>query len=225
LDDEHRIRVLQPAYRADAATPHLRSDFPDVHASELADRCQGVRGAVEREQIPIALVSGTEVSVVWAADATDEQLTLASYGQRGTDLLIERPTTRLVGLDRFIDQLRTKGYRVTLGHPERSLDFQRNHTSLRELVSQGVLLQVNADSLVGVGGGRIRRLARHLVSEGLGHAIPSDGQRGTAWRPVTRLADAVEAAREVVGPERAPPAGALGVGGAAWHGSRSFLGG
>jgi protein-tyrosine phosphatase len=206
-DLEQALAMLRAAAESGtatiAATPHLRPDFPDVHVSELADRCQGVRERSEREQIPIALVSGAEVSVVWAVDASDEQLVLASYGQRGTDLLIETPTTKLVGLDRFLDQLRTKGYRVTLGHPERSVDFQRNDTPLRELVSQGVLLQVNADSLVGTGAGRIRRFARHLVSEGLAHAIASDGHRGTAWRPVTRLADAVAAAAELVGPERA----------------------
>ena len=32
------------------ATPHLRSDFPDVHLDELSERCQAVREAIEREQ-------------------------------------------------------------------------------------------------------------------------------------------------------------------------------
>ena len=41
--------------------------------------------------IDLQVVSGGEVSLLWALDASDEQLLLASYGQRGQDLLIETP--------------------------------------------------------------------------------------------------------------------------------------
>lgn len=187
-----------------AATPHLRPDFPDVHVDELADRCATVREAIERERISIRLVSGAEVSVVWAADASDEELGLASYDQRRTDLLIETPNMMPVGIDRFVHGLAEKGYRITLGHAERSLDFQRDDAALRELVNQGVLVQVNADSLLSAHSSRrLREFARHLMCEGLAHVIASDGHRGSSWRPVTRLAEAVEAAAELVGPTRA----------------------
>jgi protein-tyrosine phosphatase len=187
-----------------ASTPHLRSDFPDVHVHELAGRCQTLRDAIEREQIPLTLISGAEVSLTWAVDATDEELALASYGQHGADLLIETPTRKLHGMDRFLRALRGKGYRVTLGHPERSLDFQRDDGPLRKLVADGVRLQLNADSVLGAGGGHgTERLARKLLTDGVAHVIASDGHRGTRWRPVTRLEAAVELAAELVGPERA----------------------
>jgi protein-tyrosine phosphatase len=206
-DLEQSLTMLRAAAESGtgtiAATPHLRPDFPDVHVHELADRCQMVREASARAGIPIRLVSGAEVSVLWALDAGDEELALASYGQRGTDLLIETPT-RLLGLDRFLYQLRAKGYRVTLGHPERSLDFQRDDAPLRELVAHGVLLEVNADSVLGSDqDGRTQRFARHLMTEGLAHALASDGHRGATWRPVTKLAEALDAAAELVGSERA----------------------
>lgn len=187
-----------------AATPHLRPDFPDVRVRELADRCRALRGAIEREKIPIRLVGGAEVSIVWAVDASDEELALASYDERGADLLIETPPRRFVGIDRFLEGLREKGYRITLGHPERSIDFARDDAPLRELVAQGVLLQVNAGSLLGSdSGAHIQRLARHLVEEGLVHTIASDGHRGTVWRPVTSLPEAVGVASSLVGTERA----------------------
>jgi protein-tyrosine phosphatase len=187
-----------------AATPHLHPDFPGVHLDELATRCRDLREAFDREQIPLELVSGAEVSLTWAIDASDQQLSLASYGQRGTDLLIETPFVPVVGLDRFLYQLQAKGYRVTLGHPERSSHFQGDEGVLRALVEQGALLQLNADSLLGAGGGRGRkRLAQSLLRDGLTHVIASDGHRASSWRPVTRLDEAVKAAAELVGPERA----------------------
>ena len=188
-----------------ASTPHLRSDFPDVHVRELADRCQALRDTLDSAGIPLELASGAEVSLTWAIEASDEELKLASYGQRGTDLLIETPSVNAVGVDRFLYTLRAKGYRLTLGHPERSVDFQRDPAILHALVDQGVFLQVNADSLLGPGGGDrgVKRLARELLTGGIAHVIASDGHRGSRWRPVTRLPEAVQAAAELVGADRA----------------------
>ena len=90
-----------------AATPHVRADFPDVHVAELAGRCQAVRDRIAAEDLGIEVVCGAEVSLVWAVDASDEQLRLVTYGQRGTDVLIEaarfdplnvRKTSRALGL-------------------------------------------------------------------------------------------------------------------------------
>lgn len=187
-----------------ASTPHLRSDFPDVHLHELAGRCDALREELDRAGIPLELGSGAEVSLTWAIDASEEELVLASYGQRGKDLLIEPPWVHVAGVDRFLHALRAKGYRVTLAHPERSHQFQGDLEAMRALVEQGVLLQVNAESLLEPGGRRgPSRLARALLGEGLVHAIASDGHRAASWRPVTRLAEAVDVTTELIGPERA----------------------
>jgi protein-tyrosine phosphatase len=186
-----------------ASTPHLRSDFPDVHVRELADRSRQVRAAIERERIPIRVVDGAEVSVTWAVDASEEELAFASYGQRGTDLLIETPTSSVIGLDRFLFELRTRGYRITLAHPERSTDFQRDDAPLRALGNQGVLLQINAESLIGAGiRSRAGRLARSLCSDGVAHVLASDGHRSASWRAISALKPAVEAASALIGKER-----------------------
>jgi protein-tyrosine phosphatase len=46
-----------------AATPHVRSDFPDVYLEELAARVQALREEAERESIGVRLVGGAEVSL------------------------------------------------------------------------------------------------------------------------------------------------------------------
>jgi protein-tyrosine phosphatase len=187
-----------------AVTPHLRSDFPNVHVSELTRRCQDLREASEMAGIDIQIVPGAEVSLVWALEATDEQLALATYDQQGTDLLIETPTFNVVGLERLLYRLRAKGLRVTLAHPERSVEFRRDPWRLVDLVRQGVLVQVNAETLLaGPRRSDTHRLGRHLCAEGLAHAVASDGHRAKSWRPVTSLAEAASAAETLVGPDRA----------------------
>lgn len=187
-----------------AATPHLRQDFPDVHLEELAERSDSLRVALKRDQISLGVIGGAETSLAWALQADDQQLALASYGQRGTDLLIEAPSDSVIGFDRLVYELLAKGFRVTLAHPERNPEFQGDPDRLDELVSQGVLLQINADSLLVTNRkSPLRRLAERLCRDGIAHALASDGHRGESWRPVTRLAEAAVAATALVGAERA----------------------
>jgi protein-tyrosine phosphatase len=186
-----------------AATPHLRSDFPDVNIDELAERCRHAQEAISAAGIEVELVCGSEASLMWAIDAGDEALRLATYRQRGTDLLVETPSAPVVALDRLIYEIRLRGVRVTLAHPERGREFQRDLEPLRRLAQQGVLLQVNAGSLLASRRSPVRRLAEQLCREGLAHALASDGHRGTAWRPVTKLGEGVIALTELVGPARA----------------------
>jgi protein-tyrosine phosphatase len=186
------------------ATPHLRSDFPDVHLHELAGRCQELNGAIDAEGIPLRIVSGAEISLVWALSASQEELVLASVGQRGTDLLVETPLGTVGGIDQHLYQLRAQGFRITLAHPERSPEFQQDEDMLKALINQEVLLQINGGSLLD---GRKRsesgRFARKLCVAGWPHALASDGHRGESWRPVEVLRQGVQAASGLVGSERA----------------------
>jgi protein-tyrosine phosphatase len=186
-----------------AATPHLRGDFPDVRVGEIARRLQELRAA-SPDAHRIELVTGAEVALTWAVNADDDELRLASYGQRGTDLLVESPSTPLFMLERMLQMLQTKGFRITLAHPERSQEFQQKPERLERLAADGILLLVNAESVLGDGSGsRIRRFARQLCSQGLAHELASDAHRGSGWRPIGRLAQARELLDELVGPARA----------------------
>jgi protein-tyrosine phosphatase len=207
-DTQEAIAMLRAAATAGiqtlAVTPHLRSDVPNGHVDELERRCRALREAGMREGINIGIVCGAEVSLIWALEANDEQLVLATYGQRGTDLLIETPTFDVVGLESRLYQLRAKGLRVTLAHPERNAQFQRAPSRLADLVADGVLLQINAQALLPAGRrSDAHRLARHLCREGLAHALASDGHRAAGWRPITCLAQAAQAAAALVGPDLA----------------------
>lgn len=185
-----------------AATPHLRSDFPEVHVEELAARCRRLRDELVSLEIPLRVVVGAEVSLLWALEADDDALTLASYDQRGQDLLIETPRDFAL-LEKLLGAVRRRVQRVTLAHPERSRNLQREPSRIQALHDQGVLLQINAEALLARRNSPPRRLAEHLCREGLAHVIASDGHRAISWRPVTVLPDAVAAAARLVGEARA----------------------
>ncbi|MBX5468694.1 MAG: hypothetical protein IRZ21_02210 [Thermoleophilaceae bacterium] len=180
-----------------AATPHLREDFPLVHADELESRCRQLRAALPPE-LRIELVQGGEVDILWAREASDEELRLVSYGARGAYLLIETPHVALPNaFEALLAEVAGRGYRILLAHPEWNPTFQADPERLRRLVARGVLVQVTALSLtLSDRGARARRLAEALLREGAAHVIASDAHSGGRFRPPA-LAAGVEAARRI----------------------------
>lgn len=184
-----------------AATPHLREDHPGVRPDELADRCTELGGEVAAAGIALSVVPGGEVDVIWAQRADPAQLRLASYGQRGSDLLLETPYGPLApSFEASIERLWSLRYRVLLAHPERNRSFQRAPDRLAALVARGLLVQVTAGSLTSdKRRSASRALARHLVAAGLAHVLASDAHTGTGFRRPNLSAGA--AAADAISPE------------------------
>lgn len=183
LDLLHTARAA--GTRTIAATPHLRADFPEVRVERLASTCARLRARLGSDHVGLELVVGGEVDLQWALSASDEQLGLASYCQRGLDLLVETPYSPLPRVfEDMLFHVAARGYRVLLAHPERNQSFQRDPDRLEALVARGVLLQVTASSLL-----RSRRrsstsaLAHHLVRHRLAHVLASDAHSAGPWRP------------------------------------------
>jgi protein-tyrosine phosphatase len=207
-DLEHALELARAAAdqgtRVLAATPHLRADFPDVHADELASRCDEVRAAIHEAGIELEIAQGGEAGVMWAVNASDDELRAGSYGGRGSDLLVETPYGPLGDtFEQLLFTLPERGYRLLLAHPENNPTFQRSPERLHELVDRGVLLQVTARSLIRSDRRRgPRALAEALVCDGHAHVLASDAHSGRQLRPPALGAGAA-AARELVGEARA----------------------
>lgn len=179
-----------------AATPHLRQDFPDVKLGEIASRCVALNHRLPADT-EVTVVPGGEVDLIWAQAAGLADLRLASYWQRGTDLLVETPYGALPSaFEELLFKISLQGFRILLAHPERNSTFQRDPPRLAALVSRGVLLQLTAASLASQDRrSRSRRLALALVEDGLAHVIASDGHSAGAMR--APLSAGVEAASQV----------------------------
>lgn len=194
-------QLTEAGVRTVAATPHLRDDYPDVRAEEIAGRCSEVAGVLESEGIVLDVVPAAEVDLIWALEATEEELRMASYGGRGKDILLEAPYGPLpTSFEEQVFRLSVRGYRILLAHPERNPSLQSDPGRLYELVRRGVLLQVTADALLPRGvRSRSGALARSLVSEGVAHVLASDahGPRGPSREP---LSAGVAEARVLAGP-------------------------
>jgi protein-tyrosine phosphatase len=186
-----------------AATPHVREDHPLVDIHDLAVQCARLNDELLRQGVPLTVMVGGEVDILWARTASADELRLVSYGQRGRDLLLETPYGPVLpSFEEWIfSRLSVEGYRVTLAHPERNPGFQSDPERLAEMVDRGVLLQVTASSLVAGKRSASRKLALWLMERELAHVIASDAHRATDFRP-PQLSAGLRAAA-AVSPERA----------------------
>lgn len=182
-----------------AATPHCREDHPAVRPRELGERCAILNDRLAADSVDVTVVPAGEVDLLWAQSASDEDLRLVSYCQRGRDLLVETPYGPLAGtFEELLFRLAVRGYRLTLAHPERNPSFQQAPERLAALVHRGVLVQLTAMSLAFTRRrSRSRRLALAMLEEGFAHVIASDAH-ALSLRPPA-LADGVAAAARVVG--------------------------
>lgn len=183
------------------ATPHLRSDFPDVSPRAVSERCADLQARAREAGANVRILTGAEVSLEWAGRVSRALLAAATLGGNGRDLLIETPYGPLgSNFEQRVGSIMGDGFRVTIAHPEMSEDLQRDRTPLLRLVEQGALVQVSARSLL-----RSRRksrsaaLARDLVRDGHAHVVATDAHSAGPWR-APDLARGVLEATSLAGP-------------------------
>jgi protein-tyrosine phosphatase len=156
-----------------AATPHI-GPHHGVVTEELASRVAELQRELDDARIPLQVVPGGELAPTHAADASVAELQRITLGG-GRCLLLECPFTSGSGLmPVLLEQLRGRGFRVLLAHPERSPEFLRDPRGLAMLVDAGVCIQITAASLLGGFGQTPQRYALGLLDAGLVHAVASD---------------------------------------------------
>jgi len=183
------------------ATPHVIDHvYPNTTARvsalvvELGER-------LAEAGVPLAVLPGGEVemSCRHLTDAPfDDVPTLAG----GRYVLIEVPATLVPRpFEALLFSLQARGTVPVVAHPERCLPLQREPGIARGWRAAGALLQVDAESVLGLFGPGVQRAATALVSQGLVHVMASDSH--SCERRPPRLAAAAGAVEALGGRELA----------------------
>ncbi len=177
-----------------AATPHAA----DCQPQQIVEGVRQLNGLAAAEGLAITVVTGSEVQL--AADLIDRYHNKQLVTLNGTSyLLLELP---LQGewsrfLRGVIYDLQVADALPILAHAERYPVIQAHPRLLSDLVTTGVLIQVNADSLLGRQGKSARKSAELLIRSHLAHIIASDAHDVTNRPP--RLRAAMERAAVIAG--------------------------
>lgn len=90
-------------------------------------------------------------------------------------ILIELPfNNQILNLDDYLYELKLKGYKIIIAHPERYTYFKDNYEEARKLYNSGVLFQVNYGSIIGQYGSSSLKLVKKLLKDDMVDFISTD---------------------------------------------------
>jgi protein-tyrosine phosphatase len=186
------------------ATPHIRHDH-DVRIAELPSRRAELAAAIAASGCGTRILPGGEVAVSVLDRLDDDELAAVALGpdasppslrRTGRWILLE-PTPGPLDdrLERAVSNLRARGFRALVAHPERHAapDLIDRLARLTAAGAGGVLIQVTAAFFTDEAA-RSGMLA--LARAGVVHVLGSDAHSSRAGRPVT-LSPALSVLRSV----------------------------
>lgn len=161
-------------YKKLICTPHI---LPDVHNNSpetILPRLEEVRKALRENDINVEIEAAAEYMV-----GSEFQESI----QRGDKLLTFGKNYILIemsyaapsqNINEVIFDLKIKGYKPILAHPERYNYYLGNNDIYEDFLGRGCLLQLNLLSLTGFYGKPVQKAAEHLVKNKLISFIGSD---------------------------------------------------
>ena len=169
------------------ATPHVlglnaeRDRLLRVRFRELEER-------LDAEGLHVKAVLGSEIFYQFGLEQIRD-LESATFGGNGRYFLMELNLASFPPhLEQTLSGLQEMGLSPILAHAERYAKYPGNMKRLRELIYQGVLVQVNSGSLTGRFGRRIRKVSRKLLTENLVHFVATDAHNTTTRPPLIKEA-------------------------------------
>ena len=186
------LRLLRLAWengtRAMVLTPHYRGNYKENTPEQLRMEFELLQELAKDAVPDLQLYLGQEV----ALEADAPQAVFAGK-------VISLNDSRYVLLEFQTNVLRTQiinsaletfrcGFVPIVAHIERYDISRTDDTLVKELFGMGALLQLNADSIMGVNGGKIKRLCHKLLKFRLVHFVASDAHDYKNRPPLLRKA-------------------------------------
>ena len=172
------LRQLQTlGYRKLIMTPHIMGDF-------YRNTPEGIRGALAalRQAAAAAGVSGVELECAaeYYLDESfgrrlEQQEELLSFGGEQRLVLVETSyINEPFNLAETVFNLKAAGYQPVLAHPERYTYLYGRFEELVRIRDEGVLLQVNLNSITGYYSAGAKRVAEKLIDGGMVDLLGTD---------------------------------------------------
>ncbi len=169
--DGTEIIVATPHYRDVELASIAYETVPELsNTLDAALRNDGASRNSRTIRVLSGMIHRLDTSLQYLVDS-DKAVTL----NRTRFLLVEPPFTRLPAhADDMIRRLLTQRLVPVIAHPERNREFQRHPKRLRNLVDDGVIVQIASGSIMGRNGTNVQRTAEQFISDGIAHVVASE---------------------------------------------------
>jgi protein-tyrosine phosphatase len=157
-----------------ACTPHILAGLYHNTGPQIRLATAELQHALEREGIPLRLVTGADNHILpnFVAELrSGHLLSLANTRY----VLVEPPHhVAPLRLEDLFFNLLVAGYVPILTHPERLAWINSHYPAIQRLVHAGVWMQITAGSLAGAFGRNAQYWAERMLDEGYAHILATD---------------------------------------------------
>ncbi len=159
------------------ATPHyIPGTKWEATPDQILSNIRQTENILKEHEIPLTILPGMEIILTESICRNFDPDQFLSLGEKGY-YLIEFPlnsplsTPVAEGLQRLQS---TESIHFAIAHPERCKVFHDSNDLLKRFVTNGMLAQVNIDSLLGKAGPKVQQKALEYLQAGLVHFLASD---------------------------------------------------
>ncbi|MGH4052952.1 MAG: tyrosine-protein phosphatase [Clostridium sp.] len=172
------------------ATPHFITEEFEISRDKYFEKLDKLVLASKEENINIKILSGLEIYMHPNLPKLYKEKRI--WGINGSEyLLIELPMGQFpMYTEDVFYELMLLGVKPILAHPERNLKIMKDHDLIVNLINQGVLMQINAGSLLGDYGKEVKKTALEFVKMNMIHILGSDAHNITSRK--TKIKDAFQ---------------------------------
>lgn len=168
-------KFVEMGYKKMILTPHVMLDgyknTPEIILNRLAD----VQKALEENNIELEIQAAAEYYLdegFWKKIRNNEPL--LSFGKEKYVLFESGFRNKPQNMKELVFEMQILGYKPVWAHPERYYYLHNDNDLLDDMISRGVLLQINQVSLVNFYGEECRKYAEFLVEQKYVNFIGSD---------------------------------------------------
>lgn len=154
-------------------SPHVHELYRNT-TEIIQHKVEQVREHLKSRNIDVQISAIAEYNLdEWLMQRVGEKMEFLTFSQN--HLLFETNFfSEPLVLNDFIFKVTTLGYKPVLAHPERYMYLTNSKSRIEDLLSRGVLFQLNTMSLAGLYGPEVEKLARFLIDQKFVHMIGSD---------------------------------------------------
>jgi protein-tyrosine phosphatase len=184
------------------ATPHILNQVTPQFEEKINSGFDLLKTKIAQSESKVDIVLGSEIYV--RADMNSlEKFDFFTLNKTGRYLLMELPWGQFPPhVERIVFELKLEGKVPIIAHPERSIIAKKEWSHVENLIQKGALMQINAGSLLGFFGRKIKSIAEELLRRNLVHFLASDAHDPFLC-PIQILPQAFTCASKIIGSEEA----------------------
>lgn len=171
--EEVILRLMELGYTRFITTPHIHELYRNT-PDRISTALELVKKHLSEKNINISIQAAAEYNLDdWLMKEIEAKAPLLTFNKNY--LLFETNfLSEPLVLNDFIFKASTLGYKLILAHPERYMYLLNNTKRIEDLLSRGVLFQLNLLTLSGMYGPGAEKLARFLIDQKHIHLVGSD---------------------------------------------------